>query len=61
VTLDQVPLDAPIPTTEAIYVWDDVGGYWLRWVDWVFAVAHRHEPGGGKAAAPPPAAQSSLF
>lgn len=41
-TLAEVPLDAPIPLTECLYVWDEVSGYWVTWVEYVFAAAHRN-------------------
>jgi hypothetical protein len=44
VTLADVPLDAPIPNTESFYVWDEISGYWVTWVEYVFTTAHRNAP-----------------
>jgi hypothetical protein len=60
-----VPLDVPIPTTETMYVWDEIDGVWLPWVDWVFTSAHRLEgeaQGRGRAVERPKVtAQPALF
>jgi hypothetical protein len=42
-TLAEVPLYAPIPSTECRYAWDEVSGYWVTWIEYVFAAAHRNE------------------
>lgn len=54
--LADVPLDAPIPLDEALYVWDEAGGYWCRPIDWLFRSLHRAAEGGEAAAVPAPAA-----
>lgn len=65
--LADVPLDAPIPTTETMYVWDEAGGSWVTWIDYVFRVlngsaATRRDGSGDAAAATRRApAQSPLF
>lgn len=61
--LSDVPLDAPIPTAEALYVWNEVDGVWERPIDWIFRALHRAAEGGGEAieapaaAVPPPPAR----
>jgi hypothetical protein len=40
--LADVPADAPVPATEAMYVWDAAEGCWVTWADWIFAEARRN-------------------
>ena len=67
ITLRDVPLDVPIPTTESLYAWWEPDGVWVTWTDYVFLLARQKKPparsasSGDAAAAERRTAQSSLF
>lgn len=57
--LEDIPLDAPIPATEVMYLWYEPDGAWVSWDTYVRVAifgrnAERRRSGGG-------AAQSPLF
>jgi hypothetical protein len=58
-----VPLDAPIPTTDALYFWWEPEGVWVTRTDYYFLLARR-TPAGERAAAGryrPPVARQQTF
>lgn len=66
-SLEDVPLDVPIPTGQAIYAWWEPEGVWVNWTDYVFLLARQKKPPaaerGGEAAdaARSPLGQASFF
>jgi hypothetical protein len=59
-----VPLDAPIPTTDAMYYWWEPQGVWVNRTDYYFLLARQTPAGSGPAAgagARPPAARQKTF
>ena len=60
-----VPLDAPIPTTDALYFWWEPEGVWATPSQYYFLLARRTPAGGGAAAGEktlrPPAARQQTF
>lgn len=53
--LEDVPLDAPIPTSWALYAWSEQDGVWLTWPAWIFRTVKlsRDKPAANERSAAP--------